>query len=95
MAAAKRESAEAVKKAESLAQEQTRRAEKSETEAQQRSAGEQACQGRLEAASREIEQAQKLVAKLEDKADKAVQEAAELRGELRALREAQEGENGN
>lgn len=95
MAAAKRESSEAVKKAESLAQEQARRAEKSEKEAQQRSAGEQACQGRLEAASREIEQAQKRVAKLEDKADKAAQEAAELRGELRALREAQEAKNGN
>lgn len=88
MAAVKREASEAVKKAENLAQEQARRAEKAEKDAQQRSAGEQACQSRLEAAQREIDQTQKRMAKLEEKADKAMQEAAELRGELRALREA-------
>lgn len=88
MAAVKREASEAVKKAETLAQEQARRAEKAEKDAQQRSAGEQACQSRLEAAQREIDQTQKRMAKLEEKADKAMQEAAELRGELRALREA-------
>lgn len=92
MAAAKREAAEVVKKAESLAQDQTRRAEKAEKEAQQRGAGEQACQSRLESAQREIEQAQNRVTKLEEKADSAAQEAAELRGELRALREADKGE---
>lgn len=88
MAAVKREASEAVKKAENLAQEQARRAEKAEKDAQQRSAGEQACQSRLEAAQREIDQTQKRMVKLEEKADKAMQEAAELRGELRALREA-------
>jgi len=92
MAAAKREAAEAVKKAESLAQEQTRRAEKSEKEAQQRSAGEQACQIRLEVAQRESEQSQVRMTKLEEKADKAIQEAAELRGELKALKAAQKPE---
>lgn len=88
MAAAKREASEAVKKAEALTEEQVRRAEKFEKEAQQRSAGEQACQSRLEMTQREIDQAQKRMVKLEEKADKAMQEAAELRGELRALREA-------
>lgn len=92
MAAAKREAAEAVKKSETLAQEQMRRAEKAEKEAQQRSAGEQACQSRLEAAQREIDQTQRRMAKLEEKADLAIQEAAELRGELRALREAGQAE---
>lgn len=92
MAAAKREAAEAVKKAESLAQEQTHRAEKSEKEAQQRSAGEQACQSRLEVAQRESEQFQVRMTKLEEKADKAIQEAAELRGELKALKAAQKPE---
>lgn len=86
MAAAQREAAEAVEKSEALAQEQMRRAEKAEKEAQQRGAGEQACQSRLESAQREIEQAQKRVTKLEEKADRAVQDAAELRGELRALK---------
>jgi chromosome segregation ATPase len=79
--AVKREAAE-------LAQVQTNRAEKAEKEAQQRGAGEQACQSRLESAQREIEQAQKRVAALEKKADQAIQEAAELRGELKALRES-------
>jgi hypothetical protein len=92
MAAAKREAAEAVKKAESLAQEQTRRAEKAEKEGQQRSAGEQACQSRLEVAQREAEQSQVRITKFEEKADKAIQEAAELRGELKALKAAQKPE---
>jgi len=75
-----------------LAQEQTRRAEESEKEAQQRSAGEQACQIRLEVAQRESEQSQVRMTKLEEKADKAIQEAAELRGELKALKAAQKPE---
>jgi chromosome segregation ATPase len=84
--AVKREAAE-------LAQVQTNRAEKAEKEAQQRGAGEQACQSRLESAQCEIEQAQKRVAALEKKADQAIQEAAELRGELKALRESGSSKN--
>lgn len=84
--AVKREAAEQVKQANSEALAQASRVEKAEKEAQQRGAGEQACHSRLESAQREIEQAQKRAAKLEDKADRAIQEAAELRGELRALR---------
>lgn len=95
LAEVKKEATEQVKKAEKEAQAQASRAEKAEKEAQQRGAGEQACQSRLEAAQREIEQAQKRADKLETKADKAVQEAAELRGELRALREVQEAKNGD
>jgi len=93
VAEVKKEAAEQVKKANELAQVQTSRAEKAEREAQQRGAGEQACQSRLEAAQREIEQAKKRMAKLEEKTEKATQEAAELRGELRALRESQESKN--
>jgi chromosome segregation ATPase len=93
LAEVKKEAAEQVKKANELAQVQTSRAEKAEREAQQRGAGEQACQSRLEAAQREIEQAKKRMAKLEEKTEKATQEAAELRGELRALRESQESKN--
>lgn len=84
--AVKNEAAAQVKQASEVSQAQTSRAEKAEKEAQQRGAGEQACQSRLESAQREVEQVQKRMAKLEQKADKAIQEAAELRGELKALR---------
>lgn len=88
IAAVRGEAANLVERANELTRTQTIRAEKAEKEAQQRGAGEQACQSRLEAAHREVEQAQVRMAKLEEKADKAIQEAAELRGELKALREA-------
>jgi len=88
LAEVKKEAAELVKDAKTQAQEQTKRAEKAERDAQQRAAGEQACQSRLEAAQRELEQMKERMAKLEAKADTATQEAAELRGELKALREA-------
>lgn len=91
----KEEAAAQVKVVEAQAQEQAKRAERAEKEAQQRAAGEQACQSRLESAQREIEQMRNRMATLEGKAEKAVQEAAELRGELRALREAQETKNGD
>jgi len=91
----KQEAAAQVKVVEAQAQEQAKRAERAEKEAQQRAAGEQACQSRLESAQREIEQMRNRMATLEGKAEKAVQEAAELRGELRALREAQETKNGD
>lgn len=88
LAEVKKEAAELVKDAKTQAQEQAKRAEKAERDAQQRAAGEQACQGRLEAAQRELEQMQKRMAKLEDKADTATQEAAELRGEVKAMRQS-------
>ncbi|NWN92945.1 hypothetical protein HLV39_15740 [Marinobacter adhaerens] len=88
LAEMKQETADQVKAAEKQAQEQTKRAEKAERDAQQRAAGEQACQSRLEAAQRELEQMKERMAKLEAKADTATQEAAELRGEVKALREA-------
>lgn len=88
LAEMKQETAAQVKAAEKQAQEQAKRAEKAEKDAQQRAAGEQACQGRLEAAQRELEQMQKRMAKLEDKADTATQEAAELRGEVKAMRQS-------
>lgn len=47
---------------------------------------------RREAAQREIEQMRERMEKLEEKADTAVQEAAELRGELRALKKEEDGE---
>ena len=84
--AAKNIASEQMKQAETRSQEQTLRAEKAEKEARQRAAGEQACQSRLEVAQREAEQAQNRMAKLEGKTDKAIQEAAELRGELKALK---------
>jgi len=80
-------SAAAVKKAEESEQAAQIKAVAAEKEAQRRGAGEQACQSRLEAAQREIEQAQARLTKLEEKADRAIQEAAELRGELKALRD--------
>ncbi|RBP19452.1 plasmid replication DNA-binding protein KfrA [Marinobacter pelagius] len=86
--AVKKEATAQVEAAEKRAQEQAKRAEKAEKDAQQRAAGEQACQGQLEAAQRELEQMRKRMAKLEEKADTATQEAAELRGEVKALREA-------
>jgi len=86
LAAVKQEAAEQVKQATERAQVQEMRAEKAEKAAQQRAAGEQACQSRLESAQREIEQAQKRSLTFEEKADRAVQEAAELRGELKAFR---------
>jgi len=89
----KKDAAAQVKAAEKDAQEQAKRAEKAEKDAQQRAAGEQACQSRLESAQRELEQMQKRMAKLEDRADTATQEAAELRGEVKALREAAKGED--
>jgi len=78
--------AEEVKQADIRTQEQARRAERAEKEAQQRGAGELACQSRLEAAQREAEQMTKRMEKLEEKASKAIQEAAELRGEIKALK---------
>lgn len=86
LAEMKQETAVQVKAAEKQAQEQAKRAEKAEKDAQQRAAGEQACQGRLEAAQRDLEKMHERMAKLEEKADTATQEAAELRGEVRALR---------
>jgi len=84
----KQEAAAQVKAAEKQAQEQAKRAEKAEKDAQQRAAGEQACQSRLESAQRELEQMKERVAKLEEKADTATQEAAELRGEVKAMRQS-------
>jgi len=80
--------AAAVKKAEAAETAALEKAAKLEKEVQQRSANEQACQARLEAAQRDAELTQKRVTKLEEKADKAVQEAAELRGELKSLKRA-------
>jgi len=82
---AREASAAAVKKAEESEQAAQAKAVTAEKEVQRRGAGEQACQSRLEAAQREIEQAQTRLIKLEEKADRAMQEAAELRGELKAL----------
>jgi len=86
----KQEASEQVKQFQAQAQELTKRVDKAEREAQQRDAGEQACQSRLEAAQRAIEQSEKRLVKLEEKADKATQEAAELRGELKAVRSLNE-----
>jgi chromosome segregation ATPase len=80
------DSAAAVRKAEESEQAAQAKAITFEKESQRRGAGEQACQSRLEAAQRETEQVQTRFAKLEEKADRAIQEAAELRGELKALR---------
>jgi len=77
-----------LKQAESKTQEQAERADKAEKAAQVSAAGEQACQSRLEAAQLEAEQTQKRITKLEEKADRATQEAAELRGELNAIKDA-------
>jgi len=85
---ARKAAAAAVKKAEESERAALEKAAKSEKEAQQRGAGEQACQVRLEFAQREAEQTQERVSKLEEKADKAAQEAAELRGELKAFRQS-------
>jgi chromosome segregation ATPase len=82
----KQEAAAQVNSAGEQVQEQAKRAERAEKEAQQRAAGEQACQSRLEAAQRELEQMKERMAKLEEKADTATQEAAELRGEVKALK---------
>lgn len=89
--AVKKEATAQLKAAEKQAQEQAKRAEKAEKDAQQRAAGAQACQGQLEAAQRELEQMRERMAKLEAKADTATQEAAELRGEVKALRAAKKG----
>lgn len=84
---AKTAATDQVKLAESKTQEQVERAGKAEKAAQVSAAGEQACQSRLEAAQREAEQTQKRLAALEEKASKAVQDAAELRGELKAMKQ--------
>lgn len=76
---------QAIKEAKEASAAALAKAVASEKEAQRRGAGEQACQSRLEAAQREIEQAQTRLVKLEEKADSAIREAAELRGELKAL----------
>jgi len=75
-----------VKKAEEAEQKALSRAVQAEKEAQQRAAGEEASQSRLETAQRDVERAQSRVATLEEKAEKAIQEAAELRGELKAMK---------
>jgi hypothetical protein len=75
-----------VKKAEEAEQKALSRAIQAEKEAQQRAAGEEASQSRLETAQRDVERAQSRVATLEEKAEKAIQEAAELRGELKAMK---------
>ena len=80
-----------IETAKSNASEQVSRAEKAEKETQQRAAGEQNCQSRLEVAQREAGQAQSRMATLEEKSDSAVQEAAELRGELKAVKAAKQG----
>jgi chromosome segregation ATPase len=77
-----------IEKARSAATESTKKAEKLEREAQGFAAEKQTHQTRLEAAKREAEQTQKRVATLEEKAYKAIQEAAELRGELKAVKVA-------
>jgi chromosome segregation ATPase len=84
---AKTAATDQVKLAESKTQEQAERAGKAEKAAQVSAAGEQACQGRLEAAQREAEQTQKRLVALEEKASQAVQEAADLRGELKAIKD--------
>lgn len=84
---AKTAATDQLKLAESKTQEQAERAGKAEKAAQVSAAGEQACQSRLEAAQREAEQTQKRLAALEEKASQAVQEAAELRGELKAMKQ--------
>ena len=75
-----------VKKAEEAEQKALSRAIQAEKEAQQRAAGEEASQSRLETAQRDVERAHSRVATLEEKAEKAIQEAAELRGELKAMK---------
>ena len=75
-----------VKKAEEAEQKALSRAVQAEKEAQQRAAGEEASLRRLETAQRDVERAQSRVATLEEKAEKAIQEAAELRGELKAMK---------
>lgn len=84
--AIKAAAAEEVKKADIQTQEQALRADKAEKEAKRLAADESTFQGRLEAAQREAEQVIKRMEKLEAKADKAAQEAAELRGELKSLK---------
>jgi len=85
---AKTAATDQLKLAESKTQEQAERAGKAEKAAQVSAAGEQACQSRLEAAQREAEQTQKRLAALEEKASQAIQDAAELRGELKAIKDA-------
>jgi hypothetical protein len=75
-----------VKKAEEAEQKALSRAIQAEKEAQQLVAGEQVFQSLLETAQRDVEQAQSRVAPLEEKVEKAIQEAAELRGELKAMK---------
>ena len=75
-----------VKKAEEAEQKALSRAIQSEKEAQKLAASELAFQSRLETAQRDVERAQSRVATLEEKAEKAIQEAAELRGELKAMK---------
>jgi chromosome segregation ATPase len=75
-----------VKKAEDAEQKALSRAIQSEKEAQKLVASELAFQSRLETAQRDVEKAQSCVVTLEEKFEKAIQEAAELRGELKALR---------
>jgi len=84
--AVKTEAADQVKDAQAKVQEQARQTEKAEKQAQQHAAAEQSCQTRLQGAQRELEQMQARMTKLEDKAEKATTEAAELRGEVKALR---------
>jgi chromosome segregation ATPase len=84
--AVKTEAAGQVKDAQAKVQEQARQTEKAEKQAQQHAAAEQSCQTRLQSAQRELEQMQARMTKLEDKAEKATTEAAELRGEVKALR---------
>lgn len=78
---------EQVKKAESQTQTQSVRADKAEKAAQVSAASEQASKSRLEAAQGEAEQTQERLVALEEKASQAVQEAAELRGELKAIKD--------
>ena len=75
-----------VKKAEEAEQKALSRAIQAEKEAQQLVAGEQVFQSLLETAQRDVEQAQSRVAPMEEKVEKAIQEAAELRGELKAMK---------
>lgn len=77
-----------LEKARAEAASEAARAAKAEKEAQARAMGEQACQARLEAAQRELEQLRGRVERLEIKTEQAQAEAAELRGELRVYRPA-------
>ncbi len=83
--AVKRGAGELVKDANAQKQEQAQRAAKAEKDGQLLASSAQDCQHRLGAAQREVEQSRERMAILETKAEKATTEAAELRGELKAL----------